>query len=103
MKKKINNIIVDNYKRKKFLKNEIKKKILKSIMQNLNIKPKIRSNALKKLTKININSSISKQNNNICLKSGRFKGVLRKTNLCRHEMKKLGSIGSLQNISIKSW
>lgn len=103
MKNKINNIVKDKVKRKKYLNNEIKKIVLKSIIQNLNIKPNIRSLAWKKLLKFKLISSISKQNNNLCLRSGRYKGVLRLTNASRHEMKKMGAIGSLQNIKIKSW
>ena len=102
-KNKINNILKDNVKRGKFLKTEIKRNILKSIIQNLNIKPNIRALALKKNSKIKIKSFISKQNNNLCVKSGRFKGVLRLTQISRHETKKLGLTGSLQNIKISSW
>lgn len=103
MKNKINNINKDIVKRKFYLKNEIKKIILISIIQNLNLKPNLRSLALKKISKLKLISFISKQNNNLCLKSGRFKGVLKLTQLSRHEMKKLGLIGSLQNIKIASW
>lgn len=103
IRNKLGNINKDIMKRKMYLNKEIKKLILKSIIQNLNIKPNIRSLAWKKNSKIKIISSISKQNNNICLNSGRFKGVLKLTQLSRHEMKKIGLIGSLQNIKIKSW
>jgi ribosomal protein S14 len=102
LKNKINNIFKDNTKRGEFLKTEIKRNILKSIIQNLNIKPNIRALALKKNSKIKIKSFISKQNNNLCVKSGRFKGVLNLTQISRHEMKKLGLVGSLQNIKISS-
>lgn len=103
IKNKILNINKDKIKRKEYLKNEIKKTILKSIIQNLNIKPNIRSLALKKLSQFKNISYISKQNNNICLKTGRYKGVLRLTNLSRHYMKQLSLFGGLQNIKIKSW
>ena len=103
MKTKIKGINRDLIKRKKFLKKEIKKIILKSIIQNLNIKPNIRALASKKQIFKQINSYISKQNNNICLKTGRVKGVLRLNNLSRHEIKKNGLNGCLQNINIKSW
>lgn len=103
MRKKIRNIKKDFKKRKSFLKVEIKKIVYKSIIQNLNLKPNIRSNVWRKLIKLKNNCFISTQNNNLCLNSGRFKGVLKETNLCRHEMKKLGLTGSLQNIKTKSW
>ena len=85
MKNKINNINRDFLKRKNFIKLEIKSMILKSIIQNLNLKPNIRSYAYKKIIKKKLISSISRQTNNLCLKSGRFKGVLKKTQITRHE------------------
>lgn len=103
MKKKINNINKDVIKRNKFLQIEIEKIISKSIFQNSNVKPQFRALAIKKITKKFNKNSISNQNNNLCLKSGRFKGVLRNTQLTRHEMKKLAITGSLQNFKISSW
>lgn len=103
MKNKILNINKDKLKRKEYLKKEIKKIILLSLIQNLNLKPIKRALALKKLSNLKRNASISRQNNNICLKTGRTKGVLRLTNLSRHYMKQLSLSGSLQNIKIKSW
>lgn len=103
LKTKINNIHRDKLKRKEYIRNEIKKIILKSIIQNLNISPIKRSLALKKLSYFKKISSISKQNNNICLKTGRNKGVLRITTLSRHYIKQLSLVGNLQNIKIKSW
>lgn len=103
LKNKISNIKKDQIKRKNYLNSEIKKIVLKSIIQNLNIKPNLRALAWKKIIKFKLNSSISKQNNNLCLKSGRYKGVLRLTNTSRHEIKKLGLVGLLQNIKIRSW
>ena len=47
-------------------------------------------------------SNISKQNNNICLKTGRIKGVYNMFNLSRHYIKNIGSLGNLQNIKIAS-
>lgn len=103
MKNKINNINKDLIKRKLFLKNEIKKIILLSLIQNLNLKPVVRASALKKISAFKVKSSISRQNNNICLKSGRIKGVTRLTELSRHQMKKYSTVGCLQNNKIKSW
>lgn len=103
LKNKILNINKDKIKRKEFLKNEVKRIVLKSIIQNLNVKPYKRSLALKKIAKFKNISYLSRQNNNICLKTGRNKGVLRLTNLSRHYMKQLSLFGGLQNIKIKSW
>lgn len=93
----------DFIKRKNFVKQEIKKMILKSIIQNKNLKPIIRSLAFYKLSRISLKSSISKQNNNICLLTGRIGGVFKNTNLSRHSMKKLSVNGNLQNIKITTW
>jgi hypothetical protein len=102
MKNKIINIRKDLLKRKKFTKKEIKKIILKSIIQNKNVKPITRMKA----TRINCNSSylsfISKQNNNICLKTGRIKGVYNMFNTSRHFIKKISMLGNLQNMKIAS-
>lgn len=98
MKNKIKNINKDFLKRNVNIKKELKKLVLRSIIQNLNIKPNIRALAIKKLAKISLNHSISKQNNNLCLLSGRYKGVLKLTQITRHEIKKKAIKGSLQNI-----
>jgi ribosomal protein S14 len=102
MKNKLLNIKKDIIKRKKFTKIEIKKIILKSIIQNKNIKPVIRMKAIRNNCKFSYSSSISKQNNNICLKTGRIKGVYNMFNTSRHFIKKIGVLGNLQNIKIAS-
>ena len=102
MKKKIINIKKDIYKRKKFTKIEIKKIIFKSIIQNKNIKPLIRVKVMRKYCKFSRQASISKQNNNICLKTGRIKGVYNMFNISRHTIKKIGILGNLQNIRVAS-
>src|ERR1700712_5453651 len=98
MKNKILHINKDKIKRKEYLKKEIKKIVLLSIIQNLNLKPVTRALALKKITHFKRYAYLSKQNNNICLKTGRSKGVIRLTNFSRHYMKQLSLTGSLQNI-----
>jgi len=103
MKHKIININKDIIKRKNFLKKEIKKLTLMSIIQNLNINPVIRALALRKLSSLSTKCSISRQRNNVCLKTGRMKGTLRLFDLSRHQIKKLGLYGGLQNVKIKSW
>jgi len=91
------------YLKKKFIKNEIKKIILKSILQNKSIKPIIRANANYFLSKLKNRYNLSKQKNNICLKTGRIKGIFNNLNLSRHFSKKLLINNSLQNININSW
>src|SRR5690242_17243593 len=100
LKNKFININKDLIKRKYFIKYEIKKNILMSIIHNKNLKPILRSSAIYKLSRLTSKSFLSKQNNNICLKTGRIKGVLNLTNLSRHSMKNLAISGYLQNIKI---
>lgn len=90
----------DIVKRKKFLKIELKKMILKSIFNNKNVNTLVRLRAKMKIDKYSSNKSISKQNNNICLKSGRIGGVFNKFNFSRHEIKNLGKNNDLQNYKI---
>lgn len=84
------------------VKFEIKKIILKSILSNKNVKPITRAYANYKLSLILNRTAISKRNN-VCLKTGRFKGVYKLSNLSRHQMKKLFINNNLQNIQINNW
>lgn len=102
VKNNILNIKKEQIKKKKFLKTEIKKIILKSIINNQNINPIIRANASYKLSKFIQNSTISKQKNNICIKTGRIGGVYKMTNFSRHYIKKLFDKNDLQNLKIKN-
>jgi ribosomal protein S14 len=102
MKRGKKNISKDLISRKYYIKNEFKKIILKSIIQNKNTKPIVRSYAYFKLIHFATKSSISKQLN-VCLLRGRTKGVWKFAQLCRHAINKLAVSGSLQNIKIKSW
>jgi len=100
---KIINIKKNNIKKKKFLKKEMKFIILKSIIQNNNIKPLIRSNAFYKLSRLKYIYLKSKQNNNICLYSGKIKSVFNKFKMSRHFIKKFCSNNSLQNNKLINW
>jgi ribosomal protein S14 len=103
IKAKILNIFKDKNKRVLYNKYEIKKIIFKSIIQNKNIKPIIRAKAIRKLCKLTLKSSISKQNNNICLKTGKIGSVYKTFNLSRHYLKTISLSGNLQNVKIASW
>lgn len=100
---KLTKIHKERIKRINYTKNEIKKIILKSIVQNKNIKPITRALARYKLTQFKKKSSISRQNNNLCLMSGRIKGVFKQYNLSRHFIKKFLTSNNLQNTNIKCW
>jgi len=84
--KKIN-IIKDQIKRKKYIKNEIKKIILKSIIQNKNIKPLVRVYAFWKISQFKQNYFLTRQNNNICLYTGKIKSTWKFMQLSRHFLK----------------
>ena len=57
-----------------------------------------------KLQKINKKKkTISNQNNNICLKTGKIKSVLNITNLSRHYVKKISIENNLQNFRVNNW
>lgn len=99
--KKIN-IKKNKIKTKKFLKNELKKIILKSLIQNKNIKPITRANANYKLSHIKYIFSKSKQNN-VCLYSGKIKSVFDKYKMSRHFIKKFYSENNLQNNKLINW
>lgn len=101
-KNNLTNIEKEVLKAKFAVKSEIKKIILKSILHNQNTKPIIRAYANYKLSLILNKTPIAKQNN-ICLKSGRYKGVYKISNLSRHQMKKLFINNNLQNIQINNW
>lgn len=102
MKRNKKNISKDLLKRNNFIKNELKKHILKSIVQNKQTKPIIRSYAYLKLINCGKKSSISNQIN-VCLFRGRNKGVWKFTQLSRHALNKQAMFGFLQNTKVKSW
>jgi len=100
---KLINIKKNNIKKKKFLKKELKTIILKSLIQNNNLKPIIRSNAFYKLSRLKKTHSISKQNNNLCLYSGKIKSTFNKFKMSRHFIKKFCSNNTLQNNKLMNW
>ncbi len=102
MKKKQSVLTKDLLKRKNFLKNEIKQKIFKSILQNFQIKPIIRVEALRKLIIYSKKCNISKQNN-ICILSGRFGGVFKKWNISRHQIKNMSKLNLLTNTKVSNF
>lgn len=96
------NISKDKIKRKNFLKNELKKLILKSILKNHQTKEMDRLDAFKHFCFFSKKSSLSKQNN-LCLLSGRNGGVFKNWQISRHNIKQFGKFNLLQNVKINSW
>jgi ribosomal protein S14 len=101
MKKGFKNITKDELNRLAFLKTEIKKQMLKSVMKCKQLEP-IKQVALKfQLTKKNRKHSISRHMN-VCLIKGKHGAVYKKYALCRHVMLKLATKGVLHNTKIRS-
>lgn len=86
-------------KRKFFLKKEIKKKILKSIIQNKKVNQTKRMFAQIILQK----NYKTKKNNKLCLATSKYRGVTTFLFFSRHTIKKMANINELQNIKVKSW
>lgn len=99
MKKQIKKNIKQRYI---FKDNEKKRLILKSITQNLHFKNTIRWKTQDKFNTISNNSS-STRIKNICILTGRSRGVYRFFKLSRIQLKKLISEGFLPGVSKYSW
>ena len=82
-----------------YLKNEYKYIILKSIIQNKNIKPKIRSFAKFKLVRMHIKTRISFQKK-VCLLLNKCRGIYPKLQLKKHSIKKLNTSCEIPNLRI---
>lgn len=102
MKKKKLNIIQDMLKKKIFIKKELKSLVLKSIIFNTNSIPELRMLCKLKLQKFDKKKFISKQTNNMCLKTGKIKSVLNMTKLGRHFIKQIAVSNNLQNFRINN-
>ena len=91
-------IYLNKVKKIYFIKNELKKILLKSIIQNKGTKSIIRSYCMYKLTCIKKKSSISLQKN-VCLILSKHRSVYTKFNVKRHTLKKLNTLGRIPNIT----
>lgn len=95
-------LLKDYYFRKYYLKYEIKKLILKSVIQSNSLPLTNKTVAYLKNSTINRKCSIAKQINK-CMLTGRAKGVWNFIGLSRHQIKKLNNLGLVQNIKIAGW
>lgn len=100
MNKAFLNFLKIKVKRKIYLKEELKKKILKSIVQNQSVKPLVKQYAYYRLIKM---STLPYKIKNTCLITGRNSSVSNNFFLSRHSLKKLANINKLQNVKIRSW
>lgn len=96
------NVYKDFFLRKQFIKYELKKIILKSIIQNANVNQLKKKLIQLKLNNITIKSNICKQINK-CIFTGRSRGVYKFINVSRHNIKYLNNLGFIQNLKIASW
>jgi ribosomal protein S14 len=100
MNKNFINFLKIKLKRKLFLKNELKRKILKSIVQNQQLKPLKRQYGYYKLIK---NASTFLKIKNVCLLTSRQSSVSNNFYFSRHVLKKMLNVNKLQNVKIRSW
>lgn len=95
-------INVDNYKRKKFLKFEIKKNLLISIKKSKKISYLNRYKSAFYLSSITRSSSLT-QINNRCSFSGRNRSVLKKTAYSRFYFRNESYEGNIPGCRRASW
>jgi len=95
-------IRTEKLKRIYYIKAELKRGILKSLILNNNTKNINRLYANLSLRSLPKRTSIVKQHK-VCLITGRQRGIYSKFNLSRHALKKLGLENRLQNIKTQSW
>ena len=87
-------------KKKKFVKNELKLKVLQSIFQNKKLQSKLRLFSF--FLKLKLNNKIYKQQN-ICLMTGKTNGLVKDFFLSRNCLKKFLNHNKIQNTKINSW
>jgi len=94
-------IRTEKLKRIYYIKAELKRSILKSLILNNNTKNVNRLYANISLRSLPKRTAIAKQHK-VCLLTGRQRGAYNKFNLSRHTLKKLGLENRLQNIKTQS-
>lgn len=85
----------DEIRRLLFLKKEIKRILLKSIYKNQQIKPIYRGFCVYKIQQDNIMTSRQK---NICIITGKNRGIYSVTNTSRHALNKMLQEGFITNM-----
>lgn len=91
------------WKRKQFLKLELKKIILKSVLQNRHVKTKYRGYSMFKKFMLTKKRSTFSWQRGICLTSGKLNTSRIKFPYSRQFIKKYTDMGLLQNIKSISW
>jgi len=95
-------ILIDNLKRKLFIKYEIKRKILISIIYNKNLKNIYRYYSYFNFIKISRISLITKQKNR-CVESGRAWSTVKFLNYSRFVFRNKSNNGNLPGFKRASW
>lgn len=92
-----------DYKRRKlFLRHEIKRKALKSILFNQNLDMSLRWWAQLEKSKLPRHSSLSRIHN-YCVETGRSRSVIKFFKLSRLRLRKFASNGVIPGLSKASW
>lgn len=94
--------MLDNFRRKLFLKTELKKIILKSIIKNNNLPLSYRYFALYNKSKLLRLSSITQQKNK-CVKTGRVWSTVKMANYSRFLFRTESGKGNLPGFRRASW
>ena len=94
--------MLDNFRRKLFLKHELKKIILKSLINNTFLSNTHRYFALYNKSKILRNSSINQQKTR-CIKTGRTWSVVKNTKLNRFAFRSESNQGNIPGFKRASW
>lgn len=102
MQQKLKKIVKYKYYTKIINNKKKKNIILKSIIQNSCLKLKYNYAAKIFLTSLNKNLRFNRTKN-ICLLSGKQRGVWKKFNLSRHKIKYLTTINKLPKVKLLSW
>lgn len=95
-------IRVEHLKRIRFIKSELRRKVLKSICVNNNIKNEIKFFSYTKLRNQSNTFKISRHHK-VCLVNGRQRGVFKKFMLSRHVIKDFSKEARIQNLKTISW
>nr|YP_009310477.1 ribosomal protein S14 [Pyramimonas parkeae]AOT98962.1 ribosomal protein S14 [Pyramimonas parkeae] len=97
-----NNKQIDQYRRKLFSKNEVKRLLYKAIAKDMSLNKKIREKAACKLMSYPKNASITRLRNR-CIITGRSRGIYQKFKLSRLNFRRLAVKGLIPGIFKASW
>lgn len=95
-------ILMDNFRRKIFIKYELKKRILKSIIKNDNLPFTLRYYAYYSQSKLT-RFAVSSKHNNRCVRTGRLHGVIQKTQYSRFVIRRESHDGNIPGCRRASW